>query len=164
MVPVSDAWIVLLLCGVRELGGVAARSTVRQALHTMARQELESQDIRLVDDAVFTSGRAVLAVLYIDPSTALSALDGDLLRDRLVRTSRQGYENAALAPDPGFRRPRESPVRRISDVLPGKSKVTPDISGILSPSAGPIHEDRFFFGRAARKGGFSRRDFTTMED
>ena len=109
MVPVSDAWIVLLLCGVlvvsplrslrdavRELGGVAARSTVRQALHTMARQELESQDIRLVDDAVFTSGRAVLAVLYIDPRTALSALDVDLLRDRMVRTCRQGFENVAL--------------------------------------------------------------------
>jgi predicted Co/Zn/Cd cation transporter (cation efflux family) len=109
MVPVSDAWIVLLLCGVlvvsllrslrdavRELGGVAARSTVRQALHNMARQELASQDIRLVDDAVFTSGRAVLAVLYIDPNTALSALDVDLLRDRLVRTCRQRFENVAL--------------------------------------------------------------------
>ena len=109
MVPVSDAWIVLVLCGVlvvsplrslrnavRELGGVAARSTVRQALHAMARQELEAQDIRLVDDAVFTSGRAILAVLYIDPSTALSALDVDLLRDRVVRTCRQRFENVAL--------------------------------------------------------------------
>lgn len=81
---------------VRELAGVAAHSTVRQAVHTMTRQELESQPIRLVDDAVFSSGRAVLGVLYIDPNTALWALDRDLLRDRQERTCRQCFENHAL--------------------------------------------------------------------
>ncbi|QPN59908.1 cation transporter [Synechococcus sp. CBW1002] len=109
MVPVSDAWIVLLLSGilvvaplrslrdaVSELGGVAARSTVRQAVLNIVRQELNAQGIRLVDDAVFTLGRAVQGLLYIDPGMALSALDVDLLRDQLERTCRQRFENLAL--------------------------------------------------------------------
>ena len=109
MVPVADAWIVLGLCALlvvgplqklrqalRELGGRAAHSRIRQTLHALASQELEAQGIRLVDDAVFSSGRAVQALLYVCPQGSVSALDVDLLRASLERKCRERFPNLGL--------------------------------------------------------------------
>lgn len=108
-VPVSDAWIVLVLCAllvvgplrslteaVRELGGGAASSRVRQALHAMAQRELESQGIRLVDEALFSSGRAVQGVLYIDPDRSVSAPEVDQWRTSLEGHCRSRFPNVTL--------------------------------------------------------------------
>lgn len=108
-VPISDACIVLVLCAflvvaplrtlfesVRELGGGAASSRVREVVRSMAQQQLESRGIRLVDDALFHSGRAIQGVLYVDPGRAVSADEMDGWRHALERRCRGRFSNVTL--------------------------------------------------------------------
>ena len=109
LVPISDACIVLVLCAllvvaplrtllesVRELGGGAASSGVREAVRSLAQRQLESWGIRLVDDALFHSGRAVQGVLYVAPGGSVSADEVDGWRHSLERHCRGRFHNVTL--------------------------------------------------------------------
>ncbi len=109
LVPISDAVIVLVLCllllrgplrtlrdALRELSGATATASVRMQLIASLAEELREHEMTLVDTALFSSGRNLLGLLYVDTDQPLSPLQVDRLRTRLEGACRRLFADVRL--------------------------------------------------------------------
>jgi predicted Co/Zn/Cd cation transporter (cation efflux family) len=109
LVPVSDAVIVLALCvllvgpplrtfrnALRELSGATATAPLRRRLTETFAEELRSHGLTLVDAALFTSGRTLLGLVYVDSEAPLRAAQVDHLRESLETACRFRFPDVTL--------------------------------------------------------------------
>ena len=109
LIPISDAIVVLILCGLlissplsmlltaaRELVGEAAHPRIRGRVQALLRPDLDALNIKLVDLAIFPSGRAIQGILYLQPAMAIHAEEVDQLRLMAERSCRREFSVVTL--------------------------------------------------------------------